>query len=308
MPFKYQPFKPQDYGIAPNFFTPSNTPQYQPLSERSEAGPSYQFPPDYFNFDQPNLDKFTSHLGARPKRDDYGPGSIDKILALIIGASTGYASPGSGGAAARDYLDQPYNRALEDWSHEAQSLEGLAGLDLQTSQNKAAILQAIQESDLDRLGLLLEEQRNQGQIERWRGQTKADLGRVGADEETNRLRGVELGLDRERLGMDRSKAEALEGLYESRGGYYDAMAKGKGVDEGVDYEDALAMVDYYMEPAVFRITAPLDIQEFFELDEETGRMVLMDQPYNPWGPAGPDWEGYEKAKRWQRDILGLGEF
>ena len=315
MAYKYQPFNPQDYGIAPSFFKPGNTPNYQPMAEQ-QAGPSagspgspgssYQFPPDFFDFEQPNLDKFTSHLGARPQRGDYDPGTMDRILAMVIGGATGYNSPGSGGAAARNYLDQPYNQALDDWSLEAQSLEGMAGLDLQTSQNKAAILQAIQEGDLDRIKLMLEEQRNKDQAERWQGQTAADMGRVGVDEAELGLRGEELGLDRERLGLDRQQSGALQGLYGSRSGLYDAMAEEKEFSgqEGRTSKESLARSDYLTDPSVFRAVAPLEVQEFFELSDQTGRMELVSTPHDPWGPEGPDWQGFEKARQWYRKALG----
>ena len=272
------------------------------------GGPGASLPPDFFNFNQPNLDAFSEHLGGLPQRDDHRSGAINSILAAILGGTTGYTTgnPAQGAAAGMEQLDRPYNRAIEDWSMKASNLGSLAGLDLQTNENKANILKAIQDGDLERLKLMVEQQRNQGQIDRWQGQTGAEFGRLGLDEQKLNLEGQQFGLEQE----DSAAMRALQG---QRGGYYDAMAeKAGGLGEGgFDPDAALAMSDYILDPTVFRSQAPLDIQNFFELNPESGRMDLIPAPQARSFGRGVDpnaSRGYERARQWYLEVTGqLGQ-
>ena len=68
-------------------------------------------------------EEYTSSLGDMPRREDYSPSILRKILAIAGGASTGYLrsreDPSGGFQAASEattnILEQPYRRALEKY-------------------------------------------------------------------------------------------------------------------------------------------------------------------------------------------------
>ena len=67
---------------------------------------------------------YINHMRNMPKREDYKPGVMDKLLATAAGALSGKGA--SAMAIARDTVNRPYNTSLQDWSNEGAGLEDAA--------------------------------------------------------------------------------------------------------------------------------------------------------------------------------------
>jgi hypothetical protein len=68
----------------------------------------------------PPSEEIISEMEAsRPRREDYAPGTVQKILAAMAGFSSGMKDPLKGVHTARKLLDQPYEQALE--RHQAEN-------------------------------------------------------------------------------------------------------------------------------------------------------------------------------------------
>lgn len=66
----------------------------------------------------PSEDVINSLEADRPKREDYKPNTITKILAALTGFTTGMKDPSAGASAAEKLLDQPYNKALDEYKQD----------------------------------------------------------------------------------------------------------------------------------------------------------------------------------------------
>lgn len=82
----------------------------------------------------PMMDNYRNMLlGGEPNRKDYEQGKIGKTLALVAGGLTGATEGISRGiATGQGILEQPYNRALEDYSNKGGRLRELADLEYKT--------------------------------------------------------------------------------------------------------------------------------------------------------------------------------
>ena len=75
------------------------------------------------------IDDYRSHMESAPRREDYDPGLLRKILGGVSGFSTGYfQGPLAGMQAAQQITNQPYNTAYGDWANKGQEIEKLREL------------------------------------------------------------------------------------------------------------------------------------------------------------------------------------
>lgn len=70
-----------------------------------------------------------------PSRDDYKPGKLNRLSAVLAGISTG-AKGGDGYRAAQSILDDPYNEAMGDYKNRHDRLATGAGLEDKEVNNK----------------------------------------------------------------------------------------------------------------------------------------------------------------------------
>lgn len=94
---------------------------------------------------------YINHMRAMPKRDDYKPTFMNKLLATLAGGLSGKGAQAM--AIARDTVNRPFNTALADWENQGAGLgeaakaeAGLAGLDL---KQRDAMMKALGLQSLD---------------------------------------------------------------------------------------------------------------------------------------------------------------
>lgn len=111
------------------------------------------------------LNTYKGYLSEAPTREQYKPGIWEKIGAALAGSSTTWASrnPAAGLDVTRQYLDDRYNRALEDWSNRGKGLAQAASIEENENTNKYRNWQArndaiLKARDQDRQNLLAESQ------------------------------------------------------------------------------------------------------------------------------------------------------
>ena len=86
----------------------------------------------------PATTDFLSLLQQMPQREDYGPNLAQKIAALVSGASYGVlGKPELGNKTGMDILEQPFNRALEQYNRQAQALA--QGANIEQGQQKGVM-------------------------------------------------------------------------------------------------------------------------------------------------------------------------
>lgn len=84
----------------------------------------------------PANQRYKDFLGTpAPKRDDYQPGKMNRLAAVLSGISAG-AQGGNGFKAANDVLDDPFNEATADYKNQASRLSEGAGQEDKETNNK----------------------------------------------------------------------------------------------------------------------------------------------------------------------------
>lgn len=84
-----------------------------------------------------SLSKYKDYLNEAPTREAYSPNVWEKIGAALAGSSTAWASknPGAGLAVTRDFLDDRYNRAVQEWDVRGKGLAQAAGIEENENTN-----------------------------------------------------------------------------------------------------------------------------------------------------------------------------
>ena len=97
--------------------------QMNPLQMNPGTPPIMETPPTT------PTDDYRSYLESAPRREDYSPGLLRKILGGVSGFSTGYfQGPAAGIQAAQQITNQPYNTAYGDWAARGQEVDKLREL------------------------------------------------------------------------------------------------------------------------------------------------------------------------------------
>lgn len=92
----------------------------------------------------PNQKKFTDFLQTGPKREDFKPGKLNRISAILAGVSEGANHGGASGfKAAQSILDDPYNEAQNDWATQGKKLEAASGIEEKDMGRRVGILKDI---------------------------------------------------------------------------------------------------------------------------------------------------------------------
>ncbi len=101
---------------------------------------------DMYNRPSPAMEQFKAHIANMPDRSQFKTGIGGRIAAGLIGASEGLSRGGGAGfQAAQQYLDQPYQTALDDYKLKGSSLGTLADIEATDIKNKAGLAASIAE-------------------------------------------------------------------------------------------------------------------------------------------------------------------
>lgn len=97
----------------------------------------------------PASSAYEQWLNNAPDREDYKPGTLDRIGAILSGGAAGWQRPGMGHVVADDILSSKYRRAQEDWSTKGSGLKDAYGLELDENrldrEERNFVLQQIKE-------------------------------------------------------------------------------------------------------------------------------------------------------------------
>jgi hypothetical protein len=126
----------------------------------------------------PAQQKYTNFLDTGPKREDYKPGKLNRLAAILGGISEGQLHGGAAGyKTSTGILDDSYNEAQKDWSTQADKLKEASGIEEKDMGRRVGILKDIIQEDRNRQSL--DEIRNYHQ------------GRLKNDADANKTRGIQ---------------------------------------------------------------------------------------------------------------------
>lgn len=133
LPGSYNPFLQQRR-------SPFDTVQFNGGGESMQNMPGNDaLPPQRPNFETPEMpmmSRYRDFLSEDlPRREDYKPRLMDRIAAAATGISVG-AKGGPGFNVARDQLERPYNKALEDRATRGKELSAGAKLEYEDVNDK----------------------------------------------------------------------------------------------------------------------------------------------------------------------------
>lgn len=143
------PFTPPDFmsfiqpenpmGIRPRNFFMGNRPQELPMRQSRIPTPEATQVP---GIQTPHLDAYSQYLNSMPQR---GKNSVlEKIVAALAGASSGYfRGAGEGLKTTQEFLEYPYQKALNDWMLKGQGLKDAATLENRNLAQENAQFKAI---------------------------------------------------------------------------------------------------------------------------------------------------------------------
>lgn len=96
------------------------------------------------------LSTYKDYLAKAPTREQYNPSIWEKIGAALAGSSTAWASknPGAGLEVTRNFLDDRYNRAVQDWDIKGKGLAAAANIEENENTNKMRTWQGRNDSIL----------------------------------------------------------------------------------------------------------------------------------------------------------------
>src|SRR5207248_6431777 len=109
-----------------------------------------------------------------PSKEQYKPGAISRIGAILSGLSTGITrGAGEGYATARGILDEPYREALESYKLQAGRLGEAAKVEQENELNRVKLARDILESQDRQRRAAIEEQVGRGRIANWESLAKS---------------------------------------------------------------------------------------------------------------------------------------
>lgn len=130
------------------------------------------------NQEQPALQKFRDFSRQVPRGEDYQPGFMGKLAAALSGFGVGLSNPQAGYQIAREQIESPYRRALEDFDINRGLLGEEAQFEREDRSNQLKGLDYELEAYGKRLENLRENQRLQGQLGRWGSQNLVDVSTI----------------------------------------------------------------------------------------------------------------------------------
>lgn len=126
-----RPDAPQAVGAPPQITpTEEQTPSFK-------APPAFQQANPYFNVEQ--MESLT------PKREDYHPSMLRRIVAGVAGGGLGARDPQAGVEAQQRILNNPYNKQLDDFNQKLGIQKNIA--DLQVAANKSQEEEAYKQAE-----------------------------------------------------------------------------------------------------------------------------------------------------------------
>lgn len=89
------------------------------------------------------MSAYQQHLDAMPTRDQYAPSKLRRILAGASGFGVGWRNPEAGMKLTESIIDQPFNRATDDWKQKGSVLGAKAEAEQSYNQNEAARMKSL---------------------------------------------------------------------------------------------------------------------------------------------------------------------
>lgn len=128
-----QPTEPEDevidYIRSNGLLEGLNSPNLYEEATGDPAGRSHGKGTSMFDTARADLDNLRQAIAARPLRENNERGTGGKILDSILAAGTGYLrGPEAGVKFGTDLLDDPYNKAIEQWKGRTTGLEDIADI------------------------------------------------------------------------------------------------------------------------------------------------------------------------------------
>lgn len=142
--------KPPTHDPSPTFRSPSH--QYQePTAELGSSDKSdYRNEIDKLYGTGEAMNRFQEHVKNVPQQGDYSPGVMGRIFAGIAGGSEGYLrGAGAGIKVARTMMDEPYHRAVEEYSLKGQGLKAAADIEQDRDAKRVGYLNQLRQFDKD---------------------------------------------------------------------------------------------------------------------------------------------------------------
>lgn len=154
---------------------------------------------------------------SRPKREDYEPNMMTKILAAMAGFSAGTKNPGAGVQTAKKMLDQPYSDALDDYNTDNQGKLEAARMQDSAYNRKLSSAQFNLNEDRQRKANLASEKdkETQRQLKQNEDINKIDEGLTKDANEKEKL-----SLERVRTTAQANADNARAGESTAKTGYY----------------------------------------------------------------------------------------
>ena len=157
--------------------------------------------------DSPMSDQYNQMLQQAPTREEHQPGKLNRLAAILGGASAGWREgAGAGVATAQGINDTNYNRAMDDYYEKLQGAQSGAELERRGIEDQVGDW----DTSMERRG----EDFNRGdaRVESDRGDA---INRFGAGLDSRRV-----DLEEEGVGIDRERAAIAREDMEGRNEYY----------------------------------------------------------------------------------------
>src|SRR5439155_18781858 len=195
-----------------------------------------------------------------PSKEQFKPGAISRIGAILSGLSTGITrGAGEGYATAQGILDEPYREGLERYKLQAGRLGEAAKVEQENELNRVKLARDILESQDRQRRAAIEEEVGRGRIANWESLAKSrgNSKPVGSsyldlntgiryqnmqNPDTGEITAVRLGkfgrTTQEEIGLAGGRAGAIE---RARQPFAEALLKQRGeqAQELADYQDEL---------------------------------------------------------------------
>jgi hypothetical protein len=86
-------------------------------------------------YESPDMDRYREHIRSMPQQEDFQPGKMDRLGAILSGVGESVRSgPAAGFEASRRQLRAPYDEAMYDWGTGANQYSQLAQMEQDEAQ------------------------------------------------------------------------------------------------------------------------------------------------------------------------------